>query len=93
LGVTQPGIGDYLIGISRFDRDAENTGGAELWLDMPYDTERAPDGAAAADPVAQWGGSAGTAGAYQIVLTGVSYCQAVPVEPTTWGRIKATYRD
>ncbi len=92
LGDIQPAPGDYFIAISGFDRDALNAGGSEIWSDTPYGLERAPDGPGAPGPIAAWGG-AGDSGEYVIALAGVSYCgQATPVEPKTWGGIKAIYR-
>lgn len=66
--------GTYLLAISRFDRDATNAG-AEIWLDTPFATERAPDGPAAALPIDGWNGLGTTTivGSYTITLTGASF--------------------
>lgn len=93
LAFIQPGAGDYLLAISRFDRDPANAGGSEIWADVPYEDETPPDGPGAPGPVVSWVGSAGPAGAYRIDLLGVSYCQVTPVEPSTWGKIKSIYRN
>jgi hypothetical protein len=64
--------GRYLLAVSEWDRDAEDANFAEIWNDTDYYTERAPDGAGAANPVAGWfGGDAG--GPYIITLTGACF--------------------
>lgn len=82
-GAFLPGPGHYYLAISRYDRDPVDATGAELWLDTPYDVERAPDGPGAGSPIFDWNGTAASTltGAYRISLTGASYC-AVP-EPAT----------
>ncbi len=82
-GTFLPGPGHYYLAISRYDRDPVDATGAELWLDTPYDVERAPDGPGAGSPIFDWNGTAASTltGAYRISLTGASYC-AVP-EPAT----------
>ena len=71
-----PAAGDYYLAISQYDWDALDAGGLELWLDTPYNVERAPDGPGAANPLASWGGSVYSDGNYEILLTGVSYVPA-----------------
>ena len=92
-GVFVPGPGEYLLAISSgYTYDAVNAAGLEIWADTPYNVERAPDGPGAANPViAGWTGTP-NAGEYQIDLTGVLFCDITPVEPVTWGTIKAMYR-
>lgn len=92
LGVIQPGGGDYLLAISRFDRDALNAGGAAIWNDADFAVERAPDGPGAPGPVASWAGTTAGPVSYTISLTYVSCCGVTPVEPSTWGKIKSIYR-
>jgi hypothetical protein len=83
--------GSYLLGISGYNRDPNGPNGL-IWLNTPFNVERAPDGPGAPGPVISWGGTGGT-GTYRINLTGVSYCEAATsVEPTTWGSIKGVYR-
>ena len=83
--------GSYLLGITGYNRDPNGPNGL-IWLNTPFNTERAPDGPGAPGPVISWTGTGGT-GTYRINLTGVSYCQAATsVEPTTWGSIKGVYR-
>lgn len=93
LGELQPGPGDFLLAVSGYDKDALNSLGLEIWADTPFGTERPPDGPGMLMPVVtSWGTNTGAFDAYSIVLTGVSCCDTVvPVQPTTWGSIKATY--
>lgn len=53
-GTFLPGPGHYYLAISRYDRDPVDATGAELWLDTPYDVERAPDGPGAGSPIFDW---------------------------------------
>jgi hypothetical protein len=93
LGEIQPGPGNVLLAISGYDKDPVNAAGSEIWEDGPFGDERVPDGPGAPGPVAGWIGF-GDNGEYRIALTGVSYCaDATPVRSTTWGNIKATYRN
>lgn len=88
-----PGPGEYYLAISHYDDDALNAAGAQIWLDVPFGLERVPDGPGAPGPIAGWDGAAFGSGPYQIDLVGCTYCdQATPTEPTTWGKIKSTYR-
>jgi hypothetical protein len=74
--------GDYYVAVARYDRKPSDVAGADLWLDQPFDIERAPDGPGAANPVAQWTGTPiSTAGAYRIDLTGVCYGSAPTCRP------------
>ncbi len=91
-GVFVPGPGEYLLAISSgWNHDAAGPTGLEMWLDSPYNVERAPDGPDAAGPITGWIQSP-NAGEYQIDLTGVLFCGFTPVESATWGTIKAMYR-
>jgi hypothetical protein len=87
-----PGGGQYYLAISSYSNDALNAGGQEIWLDTPFDTERAPDGAA--DTVVnRWNGGGFSSGAYRIDLQGVVYCGGpTPILDSTWGKIKNTYK-
>ena len=90
-GAFVPGAGSYLIGISGYNRDPNGPNGL-IWLNSPFNVERAPDGPGAPGPVQNWTGTGGT-GTYRINMTGVSYCEAATsVEPTTWGSIKNVYK-
>jgi hypothetical protein len=64
--------GLYYLAISRYNRDAVATGGL-IWINTPWDAERAPDGPGAANPVTSWTGTIAAGGAYTIALTGVSF--------------------
>jgi hypothetical protein len=62
-------------------------------LNTPFNTEHCPpDGPGAANPIASWLNTSTSTGAYTITFTGVSYCGATAVEPTTWGSIKNIYK-
>ncbi len=69
VGVPLANGGLYYLAVSRWDNDPQNAANADLWLDTPYDTVRAPDGAGAGSAVHHWTGTTSTAGAYQIDLT------------------------
>jgi hypothetical protein len=69
--------GCYYLAISTYDYDAMNPAGLEIWLDTPFNVERAPDGPGAPGPVASWGAS-GSSGEYQIDLRGTTYCIPEP---------------
>lgn len=92
LGLIQPGPGSYYLAISRYDTDALNGGGAEIWADIPFGDETPPDGAGGS--LASWDvTNTSPAGTYTLNLTGVACCQgSTPVAPTTWGNIKSIYR-
>jgi subtilisin-like proprotein convertase family protein len=64
--------GTYYVAVSGYNRDPQDATNQLHWLNTPFDTERAPDGAGAANPVASWTGtSTANAGAYTISFTGV----------------------
>ncbi|MBK8916068.1 MAG: DVUA0089 family protein [Phycisphaerales bacterium] len=69
--VPAPGI--YFLAISRFDRDPVDANEAALWLDTPFNTERAPDGPGAANPLLEWSGGGGSAGSYRIELRNAAF--------------------
>jgi hypothetical protein len=83
-GMFVPSPGLYLLAVARFDRDATGLG-AEIWADTPFNTERAPDGPGAANPVDGWNGLGvtGITGAYSIFLTGVSFPVTCPTASAT----------
>jgi subtilisin-like proprotein convertase family protein len=64
--------GTYYLAISRYDADPAS-GGVDIWLDTPFDTERAPDGPGAAGAVDAWSTTTSAAGNYVIVLEGTCY--------------------
>lgn len=73
--------GKVLIAVARYNNDAEDGAGNELWLDAPFTLERAPDGPGALSPVSAWdGATAGPAGAYTLLLTGASFAAPVVVD-------------
>jgi len=71
--------GPYFLAISRYNRDPEDSGGSLIWANTPFNTERAPDGPGAANPVDHWTGTH-AGGNYTIALQGACYidpCVAV----------------
>ncbi len=66
-----PSAGIYYIAVSQYDRDPLDAGAAELWLDLPFDGQRGPDGPGAANPVSSWSAGGG-ANNYTLFLTGVT---------------------
>ncbi len=76
--ISAPAIaaGNYLLAISGWDRDAVDSNGAALWLDTPFNNQRAPDGPAAANPVAGWSGGVASRGNYVIAVRGGSFVPA-----------------
>ena len=71
-----PGPGDYLIAISRYDRDPYASGQL-IWATSPFRAERTPDGPNPTGAVDSWNGTAfGTAGVYTIALTGAEFPSA-----------------
>lgn len=74
-GALVPGNGRYLLAISSFDNDPLDSGGQEMWLDTPYQGERAPDGPGAAGTLTSWSGG-GASGPYRISLVGA--CRVGP---------------
>lgn len=71
--VTAPGI--YYLGISKYNRDAVDAGGALIWNSSPFNVERAPDGPGAGNPLFGWSGSTTSGGDYSIALTGAGFCE------------------
>lgn len=76
--ISNPAVaaGNYLLAISGYDRDAVDSNGDALWNDSPFNGQRAPDGPAAANPVAGWSGTAPARGDYEIALRGASFVPA-----------------
>ncbi len=90
-GIYVPGPGQYYLAGSAYTWDAYSAAG-EIWMDTPFGAERAPDGPGAASPITHWGDTGYYEGPYTIFLTGTTYCEFTPVEPSSWGVIKAMYR-
>lgn len=67
-----PGNGDYYLAIARYNSNALDANGQEIWLSSPY-TEKTPDGPGAANPLASWSYTTNTAGDYSIALTGAAF--------------------
>lgn len=73
------GPGPVMIAVSRYNNDAQDANGDNLWNSSPFAVERQPDGPGAANPIASWNGSAsGSAGAYTIYLAGAEFAAAEP---------------
>ncbi|MBX3378414.1 MAG: DVUA0089 family protein, partial [Phycisphaeraceae bacterium] len=65
------GNGLYYLAVSQYDKDPLGvTTSGEIWLDTPFNVERAPDGPAAAEAVGSWNATTGAGGQYTIALTG-----------------------
>lgn len=67
--------GTYYLGLTSYNRDpignaCDTT--SLIWLNTPFNTERAPDGPAAGSPLSAWTGT-GTSGPVTIFLTGTRY--------------------
>ncbi len=90
-GVFVSSPGQYLIAVSKYNRDPQGAGACTIWANSPFNVERAPDGTCPGNPVIGWTGTT-SAGSYRISMTSVSYCGATAVEPATWGGIKSIYR-
>ena len=70
------GPGEYLLGISQFNRKPRSVLSQSLWLDEPTRVERAPDGPAGSAAFARWQApSTASGGTYQIDLTGVCFAR------------------
>ena len=68
--------GNYYLAVTGFDTDPLNAALAEIWEDMPYGTERAPDGINNGGDITVTGWDSdplGDAGAYRVIFTGVCY--------------------
>jgi subtilisin-like proprotein convertase family protein len=76
-----PAGGTYYLAVSRYDTDPQSSG-TDLWLDSPFNIERAPDGPAAANAVNGWTANAQAAGNYVIALSGACAVSVSP--PCTW---------
>ncbi len=78
-GTNIPGPGQYYLAVTQYNNRPLDAGAAQLWNETPFDTERAPDGPAAAAALASWSGGGDDTGAYRIALTGACF---VPVGPS-----------
>jgi len=67
------GPGQYLLAISRYNRDAVDASNALLFINTPFNTERGADGPGAANPIAGWTGSTTGGATYRINLTGACF--------------------
>lgn len=74
---SQP-AGNYYLAVALYDTDPVDATPADIWLDTPFDTERAPDGAGAANAWDTFNGAAATTGSYWIDLTGACYVGGNP---------------
>jgi subtilisin-like proprotein convertase family protein len=69
--------GNFLLGVSRYDNDPQDSAALPLWIDTPFNIERQPDGTGAANPVASWTGGALGTGTYRVDLTGTCFPTSV----------------
>jgi len=73
-GTFVPAPGNYYLVITSYDVTPIDADGSVLWLEEPYDIERAPDGPGAASPIAGWQSfNAFDTGTYEISLTGACF--------------------
>jgi PEP-CTERM motif len=73
-------VGDYLLGISSWDRDPVNVGGL-VFPTTPFSGVLGPNNL---DPLTGWSSTGSFNGTYSIALTGTSFAQATSVpEPGT----------
>jgi len=91
-GTFVPGPDQYYLAVDRYNGNPVNAANALIWLDSPYNVERAPDGPGAPGPIANWVTVSTSTATYTIFLTGVQCCGPVAVEDTTWGAVKGLYR-
>jgi len=70
-------VGNYYLAISAYDMDPVDANNALLWVNTPFNVERAPDGPGAANPIRAWLPS-GSAGAYVITLLGSCFVSTGP---------------
>ncbi len=66
-----PGV--YYLAVTSYNRDPVDAGGALIWTNTPFNTERAPGGPGAANPLAGWTGTTAATGRYTINLTGTCF--------------------
>lgn len=83
-----PVAGLYYLAICSYDFDPVDALGQELWVDSPFNVQRAPDGPGALNPLADWvpGASNSNLTNYTIELRGASAAGGVPrpvPEPST----------
>jgi len=69
--------GNYYLAISAYNMDPQDVNAALLWVNTPFNVERAPDGPGAANPVRSWAPSGG-GGAYTIALQGSCFVSTGP---------------
>jgi hypothetical protein len=72
-GAFVPAPGEYLLAVSGWDVDAESGAAMEIWNDVPFATERPPDGPGAGGPLAAWAGPPTGGDFYAIQLTGAGF--------------------
>ncbi|MFA6044414.1 MAG: hypothetical protein WC718_05470 [Phycisphaerales bacterium] len=72
--------GNYILGISGYNRDAIDADGSLIWNNAPFGGVRAPDGPGAFNPIAGWTGTSAT-GAYRIDLGGACFVQGNTCDP------------
>jgi len=88
VGALTPG--DYYLAVTLYDRDAQDAAAQPLWLDTPFNTVRAPDGAGAASPVDSWTGTFTGSGAYTVNLTGACFVSGTAPCPADLGSTGGT---
>jgi hypothetical protein len=77
--------GTYYLAISRYNIDPVDAGAALIWINTPFDTERAPDGPGAANPLASWTGTNTATGNYRISFSGTCFATGAACGPADLG--------
>jgi hypothetical protein len=77
--VTTPGV--YYLAITQYNRDAKSETDNFLWLNFPFNVERAPDGPGAAEVMTNWSVEALIDGSYEIQLVGADFAEVGATPP------------
>lgn len=80
-----PDEGDYYLAVSSYDFGPQSgtfDSFFNIWFDVPWTVERAPDGPGAGAPLSHWAGYGYGEGGYRIDLGGVEAITDIP-EPTS----------
>lgn len=73
----------YIVGVSRYNRDARNSAAAAIFANSPFSGIHSVISGAGA--LASWAGTTSAGGAYTISLTGAKYCVPEPASMIALG--------
>jgi hypothetical protein len=76
-----PAPGFYYLAVTQYNRDPIHTADFFIWLNEPFNVERAPDGPAFQDIVQAWTEEPLLDGPYQIALTGADFATVGQTPP------------